>query len=227
MIERGVIEFIDDFNRQETFAVSPNVGHNGWCSKITKTGGSPTLLCVNADGGQAAGTLAATSEVEVVTLYQGDVLPYAATSLQQLDILLAVTGVDANTTVAFGLSTAENDTPTSMTNFVLFLINGGTSTSNIVISGKDGTNTYSNIATGTTLGSTFKKFVVDFQNGIADVRFFIDGARVAAGQTFNFGAFTSSSLLQPIVQIGKSTGTGVGAFKLDRVRIQSRYQIGV
>jgi len=223
MISRGVSVFDDHFDRAQILTTTP--GMNGWTLAKTASGGSPTAQCVTADGGAIALTLAATSEAEILSMYQNDVLFLDPASLQRIDIEAQVSGVDSVTTIVFGLANARNDAVASVTNCAWFKILGSTSTSNVVIDTKDGTNSNTNIATGVTLSSTPKKFSIDFTNGLADVRFFVDGERVAASTVFNLSAIGSGNF-QPIVQIQKASGTGVAAVQIARFATQQKYAYG-
>ena len=85
---------------------------------------------------------------------------------------------------------------------------------------------YDDKSTGTTLSTTYKKFVIDFSSGLADIRFFIDGARVAASTTFTLAGITSGQNVQPFVQIQKASGTGTPAIQIAQYRCVTRYAYG-
>ena len=80
-------------------------------------------------------------------------------------------------------------------------------------------------ATGQTLGSTYKKFEIDFGKGLSDIRFLIDGQPVGS-ETFSLAGVTSGQNVQPFVQIQKASGTGVPAITIAQVGWQSRYNYG-
>lgn len=201
----------ESFTRGQTFTTTP--GHNGWAIKDTSAAGTPTY--VTANGGGAVLTLVNTSEEEVVTLYQGDRLPFDIDEIQSFSFLAKVSGVDAVTTIVMGLATAQNDTEDSVTNLAWFRMEGSASTSNVVVETDDGTNDNDDKATGATLSSTLKKFTVDFTNGKSDVRFYIDDQRVAASTTFDMS--NTSGQLQPFFQVHKASGTGVPAITIRKI----------
>ena len=62
--------------------------------------------------------------------------------------------------------------------------------------------------------------MIDFTGGKSDVKFYIDGVRVAASTTFTMAAATSS--LQPFVQIQKAANTNVDAVTIDYVKVVCR-----
>jgi len=76
------------------------------------------------------------------------------------------------------------------------------------------------VSTGVTLGTTFKKFVIDFRGGKSDVKFYIDGQRVCATTTFDMSAYTGS--FQPIAQLQKAANTNVDVFEMDYIDIDGK-----
>lgn len=224
MIVRGTREFVDHFDRAQALTTTP--GFNGWTVKDTSSSGTPTYLCLTEDGGAIKLLLAATSEEEIVTMYQNDVLMYDLAMLQRVWWIAKVSGIDAVTTLVFGLGTAQNDTEDSLTVNAWFRMEGSASTSNVVVETDDGTTDYDDKATGATLSSTYKKFEIDFTNGLSDIRFLIDGDRVAAGTTFTLASITSGQNVQPFVQLHKASGTGVPAVQIAQFGAIYNYAYG-
>lgn len=212
---RQVKEWCDRFDRAQAYTTTP--GQNGWTIADTSSAGAPTYL--NGSDG-AVLTLAADSEAENVCLYDNNVLPFNINSIQWVEITAKVSGIDSATTLVMGLASARHDTPDSVATNCWFRIEGSGSTSNVVVETDDGTTDTDDKATGKTLSSTFKTLRIDFSNGLSDVRFFIDGERVAASTTFSLAAATSSQCVQPLVQIQKGSGTGVAAVTIREVKIQ-------
>lgn len=226
MVHRGIKTLIEKFDRAQAFTTTP--GQNGWTIADTSSSGTPTYLCVTEDGGAAALTLAATSELENVCLYFNDVLPFDLAMIQHVWFVAKFNAqADAVTTLTMGLGSARNDTPDSVTVNAWFRVEGSVSTSNLLCETDDNTTDNDDKATGTTLTTTYKKLGIDFTNGLADVRFYVDGARVAAGTTFNMSAVTSGQNVQPIIQLQKASGTGVPAIQIAEFGIQYRYALGV
>lgn len=224
MISRGVIEQVENFNRAQAFTTTP--GQNGWTSKDTSSAGTPTYLCITEDGGAAKLTLAATSEEEIVTLYHNDVLTLDLANLQRVEMTAKVAGIDSVTTLVFGVADAQNDTEDSVTTNAWFRMQGSASTTAVVVETDDGTTDNDDKATGTTLAATYKKFVIDFTNGLTDIRFFIDGERVAAGTTFSMSAVTAGQNVQPFIQLHKASGTGVPSITIAQIVTQQKYAYG-
>jgi len=207
VIARGVKTFIENFDRAQAFTSTP--GMNGWTIKDTSSGGTPTYLCITEDGGAAKLTLVNTSEAEIVTLYYNDVLVYDVRQLRQVWWIAKVASIDAVTTLTMGVASAQADVDDNIVTNAWFRMEGSASTSNLVVETDDATNDTDDVSTGTTLSSTYKKMLIDFTNGIGDVRFFVDGARVAAGTLFDMSDLSSGLNVQPFVQLQKASGTGV------------------
>ena len=224
MITRGTREFTDFFDRAQAFTTTP--GEKGWTIKDTSSGGAPTYLCITEDGGAAKLTLAADSEAEIVTLYHNDVLAFDVRKIKLVEFIAKVAGIDAVTTLTFGLGAAQNNTDDSVATNAWFRMEGSASTTAVVVETDDGTNDNDDKATGATLSSTYKKFAIDFEKGIGDVRFFIDGERVAASTTFDMSALTAGLNVQPFVQLQKASGTGVPSITIAAVNIVYNYAYG-
>lgn len=224
MITRGVAEFCDLFDRAQVFSATP--GMNGWTAADTSAAGSPSYLCVTENGGAAQLTLAATSEAEIVTLYFNDVLPWDLRGLQYVKFVAKVSGIDAVTTLAFGVGSARNDTLDSVGHLAWFRVEGSASTSAVVVETDDTVTDNDDKATGETIGSVYKTFLIDFSGGLSDVRFFIEGERVAAATTFNMSGSTADQNVQPIIQIQKASGTGVPSITIAAIEASYRYAYG-
>lgn len=219
MVDRETVVKIDRFDRAQAFTTTP-AGEFGWTVADTSAAGTPTYLCVTDDGGAAALTLAATSEAENVCLYQNDVLPFDLAKLHAVEFVAKVSGVDSVTTIVFGVGSARNDTPDSVTYNAWFRMEGSASTSAIVAETDDNTTDNDDKATGTTLSSTYKKFRIDFTDGLSNVKFYVDGARVATGTTFSMASAAAGQNVQLIAQIQKASGTGTPALTISDVHVQ-------
>jgi hypothetical protein len=108
--------------------------------------------------------IAATNEVEVNTLYMGDVYPFRVADILSVSIVAGWSASSTHMTGEFGLVTAQNDTQTSM-NGILFTV---ASTGVVTMQCKDGSGvSLTALATGITLTTTPREFVLDFRNGVA------------------------------------------------------------
>jgi hypothetical protein len=224
MINRRVVEKIDEFDYPFTYTTTPT-GPFGWRITDTSAAGTPTYLNdTSQDGGAAVLTLEATNEIQNVCLSQNDILLYDWAQIQYVEFICkgAVAFVSGDT-VFFGVGNARNDAVASITEKMVFKLVAATSLTAVVIDIKDGTTATSNIATGETLTTAFKSFAFDFQNGLADVRAYINGARVAKGTTLNMSALTSGNNCQLMAQLQKTATTNVPNLTISRVKI--RYKV--
>lgn len=226
MIARGVRTFIDNFDRAQAYTTTP--GMNGWTIKDTSAAGAPTYLNITEDGGAAALTIASTDEAEVVTLYQNDVLIYDVRQLQHIWWIAKVAAIDAKTTLVFGVGSAQNDTADSVATNAWFRMEGSASTTAVVVETDDAVTDNDDKATGETLSSTYKKCLIDFSNGLKDVRFFMDGKRVGQATTFDMSGLADGLNVQPFVQIQKAatSSTGVPSVTLAQFGVQYEYAYG-
>ena len=218
-VAREVVRQVDHFSRAQAFTTT-STGEMGWTIADTSSAGTPTYLCLTDNGGAAKLLLASTSEAENVCLYQGDVLPYDLALLQYVKFVAKVGGVDAVTTLTMGVGSARNDTEDSVSINAWFRMEGSASTTLVVCETDDGTTDYDDKATTVALSSTYKEFVIDFTNGLSDIRFYIDGARVASGTTFTLASITADQNVQLIVQLAKASGTGVPSVTISKVEVQ-------
>jgi hypothetical protein len=205
----GTKTWVENFDRPLTLTTTPE-GGTGWTITDTSSAGAPTYATSTEDGGKLVLTLAATSEAENVCLSHNDILMYDLAKTHNFWWIVKVAGIDSVTTLVAGMCNARNDTPDSVTQSLWFRMEGSASTTALVVENDDATNTNDDIATGTTLAATYKRLFCDC-NDLTDVKFYVDGARVAAGTTFEMDDITAGANLQPVVQIQKASGTGVPA----------------
>lgn len=228
MVNREVIDYIDYFNRASTLTTTPT--QNGWCIKDTSSGGTPTYaVATTADGGGMTLTLDSTSEAEVVTMYHNDILWLDLRTVQFMEIIAKVSGVDAVTTIVAGLASAQNDTADSVATNVWFRMQGSVSTSNIVVETDDASTDNDDVATGATLAAVYKTFRIDFTSAnvpatgttnLTNIRFSVDGSSVATGTTFSMAGLTAGLNVQPFFQLQKGSGTGIPAITIKKVHIR-------
>jgi hypothetical protein len=210
----------DYFDRSQVF--STTAGPMGWAIKDTSSAGTPTYLTQSGRG--AVLTCDNTSEAQIVTLYQKDILPFTLGELHSMEFVAKVSGIDAVTTLVMGLASAQNDTSDTVTTNAWFRMEGSASTSNVVVETDDNVTNTDDVATGVTLSTTYKKFRIDFTQGYTSPRFFIDGARVAGSSTaLTLAGAASTVAVQPYFQLQKGSGTGIPAVTIGMVSIKSRY----
>ena len=197
----------DNFDRAQALTTTP--GFNGWTIKDTSTTGTPTYLATSGVGMKL--TLDNAVEAQIVTMYHNDVLMFALGELKTVEFICKVAAIGATDVLVMGVASAQNNTTDSVATNAWFRMDGATSTTLVVTETDDGTTDNDDKATGVTLSSTLKKFVIDFSNGLPDVRFYIDGARVAESTTFDMSALTNTTNLQPFVQVQKASSADLAS----------------
>jgi len=186
-----------------------------WLIVDTSAAGAPTYT--RADS-VATLTLAATSEIENICLAHGDSLAFDIDLIQSIEMRCRLTAVmTTGTELVWGLASARNDTTDSVVANAWFKMVGANSTTLVYVETDDGTRDVDDISTGQTLGTTFKKFLIDFTGGKSNVKFYIDGIPVATSQRFDMSAYSVG--LQPIIQLQKAANTNVNAVVIDYVEI--------
>jgi hypothetical protein len=197
-----------------------------WCSKITKTAGSPAVASVS--GGTIDLALDNANEVQNLCLYMGDILPFPITDIVRMEFSAKLSASLAAAVSGFmGLGSARNDAIASIAQRIGFGFSGSNA---ITVDGVDGTNSQTGKATGYSLSTTLRRFAIDFsmgslyqsppslsKGGIADVRMFMSNDKnalngVVPGTRFDLSAYSGN--LQPIFQIQKTANAATGTLSL-------------
>jgi hypothetical protein len=210
----------DDFVGGETFAAAGQ--GSPWAIAETSAAGTPVTAVVSPSAtGEIKLGFDSTSEVQNVCLFNNDVLWLDIDNLQQVEYRVRVdndsTALDSATSLAFGVCSARNATIDSLATHASFRLIGSNS---LVVESDDGTTDKDDVATGQSLGETYKRFVIDFTGGKKDVKFYVDGTRVGASTVFDMSAATGS--VQLYVQIQKTADTNVDAVLIDYVEVTSK-----
>lgn len=216
----GIQDFVvyeDDFIGTSATLPSSADPATPWLIDDTSASGTPTYV---RNASAAVLTLAATNEVENVCLHHGDALSFDIDDIQTVEMRVKVSGCTSGTTIVWGVGSARNDDPDAVTAHASFKMVGADSTTAVVVETDDGTTDLDDKATGKTLSTTYKRFVIDFTGGKRDVKFYIDGERVASSTTFDMSGYSAG--LQPIVQIQKAANTNADAVTVDYVKITAK-----
>lgn len=215
----GIQDFIvfeEDFLGPQTLTASP-AGSDRWDIADTSTNGTPTYT-VGGIGGEATLQFDNTTEAQNVCLFQDNDLNWDIDTLQTVEFRVkTVATLDNTTSLAFGVCSARNDTIDDLAahaSFRLILNN------NLVVETDDGTTDKDDIATGATLGAVYKRFVIDFTGGKSDVKFYVDGVRVAASTKFDMSAYSVG--LQPYVQIQKTSDDNTDSVTVDYIKLVAK-----
>lgn len=214
----SAIVFYEDFLGQAFVAVPAAGSAVDGCPFVSKIVGAapPTLAGVaNAIGGQVACTLTSASQKQDCALYWGDNLGLDCTKGLGFEtrVLLSVTPTLVAQAV-WGVASAWIDGPQNNTCYLEF---SAQASGAVLVTAFDGVTTTS-VASGVTVGTTdWHIYRIDASN-LADVAFYIDGARVNAVNSINFAATGTLAVLQPYLATYKASGAGVGTLTIDYVR---------
>lgn len=219
MSAKNFWEWVDDFFGRRVYHATDasNVGHQ-WDITLTTTAGAPTYVSVDgAEAGELAVDFDSDSEVENVCLSFGDQLQFDIDKVREVNIRIKQNQatIDTATQLAFGLTGDRNDAIDSIAQHCLFRLIGSNA---IVCESDDGTTDVDDVATGKTLTNAYKDFTIDFSGGKSNVKFYVDGERVAEGTTFDMSGYTGA--LQPFIQIQKTADTNVDGFTVDRFAVR-------
>lgn len=210
--------FYDDFNG--TVATLPTSANpaTAWLVDDTSATGTPTYT-----KGTSVLTMTLNSDNAAVNIcaHFGDALDFDIDLIRRMEmrVKIGASTFTSGSTLVFGLGSARDDTPDSVTANAWFRMEGANSTTLVYAESDDGTTDKNDISTGVTLGTTYKRFVIDFTGGKSNVKFYIDGERVCASTTFDMSAYSSG--LQPIIQLQKAANTNADSVVVDYVKIES------
>jgi len=208
-------EFYDDFNG--TVAAFPASADPGtpWLIDDTSSAGSPTYTRGTS---LAVLTLASTEEVENLCLHFGDALDFDIDLIQRIEMRVkTVATLDSATSLAFGVASARNDAIDSIAAHASFRLIGSNA---VVVETDDAVTDNDDVSTGISLVAAYKRFAIDFTGGKSNVKFYIDGARVAASTTFDMSGYSAG--LQPYVQLQKTSDANVDSATVDYVYVISK-----
>lgn len=208
-------DFYDDFNGAVATLPTSADPATPWLVVDTSAAGTPTYTKGTSN---AILTLASTSEIENVCLAFGDALDFDIDDIQSIEMRVRLGATfTSGSELVFGLGSARNDTTDSVAANAWFKMVGATSTTAVVVETDDGVRDNDDVATGTTLGTTFRRFLIDFTGGKSNVQFFIDGNQVARSTTFDMSGYSAG--LQPIVQLQKAANTNVDSVRIDYIKV--------
>lgn len=211
------LEFCEDFVGPQTLTASP-AGSDSWDIADTSSSGTPTYT-VGGINGEATLAFDNTSEIQNVCLFMSDVLNFDIDTVQRIELRVkqGQATIDSASSLAFGLASARNDAIDSIAAHASFRLIGSNA---VVVETDDGTNDNDDVATGQSLTNAYKRFVIDFTGGKSDVKFYIDGNRVASATTFDMSNYSAG--FQPYVQLQKTADTNTNSVVIDYIKIVSK-----
>jgi hypothetical protein len=185
-----------------------------WSKKIV--GAAPPTVAKTADGvnGFVLLSLTADSQKQDAALHMNDETMLSIAQGAVFQARLALTTLPTGNGIAsFGLWGAWADGGSAYR--VGFEVPAG----GVVTCESDDNATDTAAATNVTMvAGTYYNFVIDCTNQ-ADIKFYINGERVAGSTTFNNAASAANSKVQPHLGLYKASGVGVGVMSVDCVQV--------
>jgi len=129
------------------------------------------------------------------------------------------------TNLAVGMASAHNATADNVATNAWFRLIGATSTTALVVETDDATNDNDDVATGATLANVYKRLLIDTSD-LTSVKFYVDGARVAATTTFDMSDISSGLNVQPYISHAKASGTGVPILDIAQFGVTYNWSYG-
>lgn len=225
----GLLEFYDGSTHERTAPVgAPVVFYDDFIAKglqttdiwtvvdVSTAGNTTPLIGADLANGIARLPLDVTSEAQESGLTFGDQRPFVLNQGLVFECRVALSTLPTLLSEAvWGLAGDKNAVADTVAESIWFKADGSGA---IVVENDDTANTNDDVATGTTLtAGTFAIFRIDCTT-ITDVLFYINGARVASGTTFDMSTVAGLKL-QPYFHIAKASGAGLGVMDVDYVRI--------
>lgn len=184
--------------------------------------GAPSYGYVDSSSsGELSVAMDVIQEIQIVTLYQNNTQQFDIDKLTTVEFRVKMNqaSVDTATNFTIGLASDQDNTINSIVTLAAWRLNGGTSVTVPLIETDDGSNDESESAV-TTLINAYRELKIDFTNGTDDVRFFMDGARVVSGTTFDMSNFTGS--VQLFAQLQKTADANTDGFTIDRITVKGK-----
>lgn len=212
------INFYDDFIG--AFTVIPAAGalESGctWAKKIVGAAPPTVALVANTAQGVAQCALTSASQKQDAGLYWADDRRFLITQGVVFEARVKVSVLPTDVAEAiWGLVGDWADGPDNITYSIFFTADG----SGEIFCEKDDAATDESATSGVTVTTgDWKVYRIDCRD-VADIKFFINGARVASGTTFDYTATGANATLQPYLGLYKASGSGVGTIQVDYVRI--------
>ena len=203
-----------------------------WVKTDTSSAGSPTVAGLAGGGVRLA--FDSQSEIQNLCLSFGDVLAFDIDEIIRFSIIAkTVAALDSATSLAFGMASARNDAIDSIAEAALFRCIGN---NDVVVESDDGTNNNDDVPTGLTLGTTWKRFELDFASRNttqeppslslgrkSNIEFY--GAndngskrRVASGTRFDMSNYSGG--LQPYIQLQKTADTNTDSLDVLEIEVE-------
>lgn len=210
------VQFYDDFIGADVVIPASGSVESGckWSKKIV--GAAPPTVAKTADGvnGFVLCSLTADDQKQDAALHMNDELMCSIAQGAIFETRLSLTTLPTlNGVASFGLWGAWADGGSNYR--VGFEVPAGGA---VTCESDDNATDTAALAGQTLVAGTYYIFRIDCTSQ-SDIKFFINGTRVASGTTFNNAASAANSKTQPHIGMYKASGAGLGVISVDYVKI--------
>lgn len=200
-------------------------GYPGYWEVVEVNLNSAIALVADLSGGVLGLVMDADANAEDGVLYWGDQrgVDVSKGCIFHARVALQVLPSAAEARMVWGLCGDHNLAKDDAAVHAWFRCEGGNPDA-LLVETDDTTNDNDDVDAGATLlaATVFHFYTIDFTN-LADVKFYVDGAQVAAGTTFDMSNLTAAeAIMQPYFSVEKDSGTGVGSMYVDFVKCYTR-----
>ncbi len=181
---------------------------------VRDTGGATEGMLADGGNGILELALASTSEAELAGVDYADQRPLILNQGLNFEARFRYSVLPTTSVIAcIGLCGDHNATADTVAESIWFRSDASGA---VTVESDDTVNEQTKVATGTTL--TVSDWIVARIDctTITAVKFYINGAQVAGGTTFNMSTVAGLKL-QPVARINKASGTGVGTIEVDYI----------
>jgi hypothetical protein len=221
IVPMAPVHWKDDF-LHGSFDANATVTNHAYDIKITGAAPPTVGLAANVSNGIVRCALTADGQTQAAVLFGNDQLVWLSSNGLVGEFIFGFSTVPTNVVSAAigvcGFASAQADDQDAIAESAWFRATGSGA---IVVETDNGTTDSGAIATGTTLTAGVLMVGRIDMSVLTDVRFYINGVRVAAGTTFNMSAGTKK--FQVYGSMYKLTAsTGVGTLDIDQWEVWSR-----
>lgn len=205
------IHYLDDFIGYQGVFTTETGSVGPWVGSVV---GSATVAAgADIHGGAAVLTIAADDEAQDANLYHGDQLNFDIDLLEEFNARFKVATPGTGVRVVFGMAGNHNADKDTVAQSAWFSLDAGLA---LKAETDDGSENNDDKTIDTIVTNTWYDAKIDFRDP-TDVKFFLDGDRVATGTTFDMSNYTGG--LQPYMSADKASGTGTATLTVDFVDV--------
>ena len=211
--------FYDDFLGKELLVTE--IGSKGIWDTVEVNLNTAIALQTAVANGKVAMIFDSDVNAEDAVLYMGDVRHFSVKQGLVMEFAARVSVAPTLTAqIVMGMAGDHNLDKDAITEGAWFKFDGSLAA---LCESDDTTNNNDDVAAGVTVNAgLYYTFRIDFTD-IADVRFYMNGARVAEGTTFDMSNLTDEeAIMQPYFSMDKGADAGLGTVLIDYVRIWSK-----